>query len=253
MPDEDADPPSSIDTLLNGRLRLHQPRGGHRAGSDAVLLAAAAPDGFAGGAVDLGAGVGTAGLILAMRCPSARVRLVEIDPAVADYARRNVAENERSMRVDVLEADLFDKAAMSPLDASADLVLTNPPFLDAARARPPRDPGRRKAYMMPEPGLPAWIAAAAACLKSGGTLIVIHRADAVPELLAACRAQFGGLTLMPLLPDAATPAKRILLRARKGIKTPFALAPPLVLHADGRFTPPVAAIHRGDACLAWPT
>ena len=253
MPDDDADPPGSTDTLLNGRLRLHQPRGGHRAGSDAVLLAAAAPDGFAGHAVDLGAGVGTAGLILAMRCPSARVRLVENDPVAADHARRNVEENGWSARVDVLETDLFDKAAMGSLDASADLVLTNPPFLDPARARPPRDPGRRKAYVMPAPGLPAWIAAAAACLKSGGTLILIHRADAVPDLLAACRAQFGGLILMPLLPDAETPARRILLRARKGSKTPFALAPPVVLHEAGAFTPRIAAIHRGDASLPWPT
>ena len=79
--------------------------------------------------------------------------------------------------------------------------------------------------MMPEAGLTAWIAAAGACLKSGGTMVVVHRADAVPDLLAACRAQFGGLILMPLLPDAETPAKRILLRARKGSKTPFALAP----------------------------
>ena len=53
----------AVDRLLGGRLSLLQAPTGHRAGTDAVLLAAAAgiPE---GPFVDVGAGVGTAGLIL---------------------------------------------------------------------------------------------------------------------------------------------------------------------------------------------
>ena len=51
----------TTDGFLGGRLSLRQPTKGHRAGTDAVLLAAAAPADFSGLALDVGAGIGTAG------------------------------------------------------------------------------------------------------------------------------------------------------------------------------------------------
>ena len=65
------------DAFLGGRLKLLQPVKGHRAGHDAILLAAAAP--AARHAVDLGAGIGTAGLALLARKAAERVTLVEIE------------------------------------------------------------------------------------------------------------------------------------------------------------------------------
>ncbi len=50
------------DGFLGGQLRLRQPRGGHRAGHDAILLAAATPARSGDRVVDLGAGVGAPGL-----------------------------------------------------------------------------------------------------------------------------------------------------------------------------------------------
>ena len=37
---ENADPPTTCDAFLGGCLMLHQPKKGHRAGHDAILLAA---------------------------------------------------------------------------------------------------------------------------------------------------------------------------------------------------------------------
>ena len=65
------DPPQLVtDAFLGGRLLLRQPADGHRIGTDAVLLAAAAPGDFSGLAIDAGAGVGAAGLALAIARPS---------------------------------------------------------------------------------------------------------------------------------------------------------------------------------------
>ena len=95
------------DRLLAGRLALRQPVRGHRAGTDAILLAAAAPRDFEGLAVDVGSGVGAVGLALALQGPKAQVRLVEIDPEMAEAARHNVILNGLSARVDVIEADVL--------------------------------------------------------------------------------------------------------------------------------------------------
>ena len=81
------------DAFLGGQLLLKQKRSGHRAGHDAILLAAAT-DAHAGDrVVDLGAGVGTAGLALARRVAGIELCLVEIDLDLAELARANAAAN----------------------------------------------------------------------------------------------------------------------------------------------------------------
>src|SRR5258705_11683689 len=67
MPAERPNADITDDAVLGGKLRLLQPRRGHRVGHDAILLAAAVPARLGEQAVDLGAGVGGAGLALAWR------------------------------------------------------------------------------------------------------------------------------------------------------------------------------------------
>ena len=74
---------------------------------------------------------------------------------------------------------------------------------------------------------------------------MIHRADALPRILAVLGGRFGQITVRPVQAKAGEPAIRILVTATKGSRAPFALAPPLVLHGeDGRFTPEADALHR---------
>src|SRR5690606_25555249 len=67
----------SHDAFHRGGFYLVQPLRGHRAGSVAMMLAAAVPSGFSGRLADLGAGAGAAGLAVASRCPGAHVVLIE--------------------------------------------------------------------------------------------------------------------------------------------------------------------------------
>src|SRR5438477_9801968 len=89
--------------FLGGRPRLRQPRAGHRAGHDAVLLAAATAARAGQRVVDFGAGVGTAGLALASRVSGLDLVLVEIDPRLAALARDNTALNDIAAHVVVLD------------------------------------------------------------------------------------------------------------------------------------------------------
>src|SRR5471032_2473206 len=97
------------DAFLGGQLRLRQPRSGHRAGHDAMLLAAATPARSGDRVVDFGAGVGAAGLAVAKRVAGIRLVLVEIDAALAALARGNAASN--AVPADVIVLDITSGAA----------------------------------------------------------------------------------------------------------------------------------------------
>ncbi|MBY6242179.1 tRNA1(Val) (adenine(37)-N6)-methyltransferase [Methylosinus sp. Sm6] len=253
-------PPSSEqraprgESFLAGRLRLRQTPRGHRAGTDAVLLAAAATPERRGLVIDAGAGTGAVGLAAALRAPIARVSLIEIDAEAAALARENIAANELTERVRLHEADLVSAAsrrAAGLLEEAADLVLTNPPFLDPARSRVSPDPRRALAHVAAG-GLEPWLRACLALLRPGGELALIHRADALADCLASLGARVGALRILPVAARAGEPATRILLRGVKGSKAPLALLAPLVLHeADGAFTRDAEALARGEDALPW--
>ena len=248
-----SDDATTLDAFYGGRLLLRQPARGHRAGTDAVLLAACVPPTFAGLVDDVGAGVGTAGLALALRCTAARVRLIEKDPSSAALAAENIAANEAS-RVSLLEFDVLSQASRLAAIGTerAEFVITNPPFLDPATFRQSPDAGRRAAHVIGEGGLAAWIEACLDLLAPKGSLVVIHRADATLALVSALGSATMGVTLLPVYPRLGSDASRVLVRAVKGSRAPLRLAPALVLHeADGRFTPEAESLHRGDAALRW--
>jgi tRNA1(Val) A37 N6-methylase TrmN6 len=83
--------------------------------------------------------------------------------------------------------------------------------------------------------------------------VVVYRCDRLDDLLAALAGKVGEIVVLPLWPKSGRPAKRVLLRARKGVNSPLCLLPGLVLHEeDGRYTPAAEAILRDGAGLADP-
>jgi len=222
------------DAFLGGRLRLRQPRSGHRAGHDAMLLAAATPARSGDRVVDFGAGVGAAGLAVARRVAGIELVLVEIDAGLAEMARGNAAANAVPADVIVLDvtsaADGFAAAGLSP--DSVDVVLMNPPFNDPARHRASPDKAREIAHVSTAAALERWILAARRILKSGGALALIWRADALVEVLSALGRGFGSLELLPVHAEATEPAIRVLIRATKGGKSPLQMHAALVLNDE---------------------
>src|SRR5436305_14154506 len=81
------------DAVLGGRLTLRQPKRGHRVGHDAILLAAATEACAGEYVVELGAGVGAAGLALAQRIAGTTATLVELDADLAALAQENAVRN----------------------------------------------------------------------------------------------------------------------------------------------------------------
>src|ERR1700722_20008635 len=210
------------DAFLGGRWGLRQPKSGHRAGHDAMLLAAATPARSGDRVVDLGAGVGAAGLALARRVAGLKLVLVEIDSALADLARGNAAANAISADIIVLDvtcdAAVFAAAGLAP--DSVDVVLMNPPFNDSLRHRASPDQARVSAHVAAAATLESWVHASRRILKSGGVLSLIWRADGLAEVLAVLDRGFGSLKIQPVHADVNSPAIRVLIRAIKGGKGP---------------------------------
>jgi len=243
------------DAVLGGRLRLRQPRRGHRVGHDAILLAAACPARAGDAVVDLGAGVGAAGLALAARVPGTTVALVEIDQVLAALASENARLNRLEGRV---RAVALDAAAPARAFAAAGLaadsvarVLMNPPFNDPERQRTSPDAARALAHAAPRALLVPWIRNAARLLRPRGTLTVIWRADGLADVLAALQPGFGAVAVVPVHPVADKPAIRLLVTAVKASRAPLTLLPALVLaDASGRPTAAADAVLRDGAVLA---
>jgi tRNA1(Val) A37 N6-methylase TrmN6 len=247
----------SEDAVLGGRLHLKQPRRGHRVGHDAILLAAACPARAGDHVVDLGAGVGAAGLALAARVSGATVTLVEIDLGLAALAAENAQANGLADRVrtEVLDvaapANAFAAAGLGP--GSAHRVLMNPPFNDPARQRASPEPRRRLAHASPPALLAAWVKTAARLLRPAGTLTLIWRADGLAEVLDALARNFGALAILPVHSKPGEPAIRVLVNAAKESRAPLALLPGLVLNDQQQRPTPVAeAVLRHGAALMLP-
>lgn len=233
--DEEA---ASVDAFHRGRFVLVQPRKGHRAGLDAMLLAAAAPKGFSGRLADLGAGAGAAGLAVAARCPQASVVLVERDAEMLLHARQTLAHPANAFlrtRIEALAADVTltgaARRAAGLDDASFDFALMNPPF-NAPADRVSPDELRRAAHVMEDGLFERWLRTAAALVKPRGGVALIARPQSLGEILSALGGRFGGARILPVNARAGDAAIRIVVRAVRGSRAPLSLLPPLTLH-DG--------------------
>ena len=238
---------SQPDRLLNGRVTLHQPFTGYRAAIDPVLLAAACPAGAGETVLDAGCGVGAAALCLMARV-ECRVTGIEIQPAMAELATRNARENGWNERFEVINASIPIMAKVK--QARFDHVICNPPYLPegygAGKPSPANHEGEAK--------LADWITFATRRVKEGGSVVFIHRADRLDELLPLMSARLGALVVFPLWPHAGETAKRVIVGGIKGRKTPMRLAAGMVLHnAEGGYTGEANAVLRdAQSIVLWP-
>jgi tRNA1(Val) A37 N6-methylase TrmN6 len=244
---------ASEDAVLGGRLILRQPLRGHRVGHDAILLAAAVTAAPGEQAIDLGSGVGAAGLALARRIEGVSVSLVEIDSELTAFAAENAERNGLTDRVRAICLDVESSAAAFaaaglPPGCAAD-VLMNPPF-NVTQHNPSPDGGRRMAHVGSPQTLPEWLGAAARLLRPDGAVTLIWRADGLGDVLAALARDFGAVSILPVYPKPGAPAIRVIARAVKAGRAPLTLLPGLLLAAaDNKPTAQAEAILRGNSAL----
>ena len=236
------------DALLDGRIRVRQPARGYRVNVDTLLLAAAVEAPAGARLMEAGCGVGAALLAVAARSENTRLLGIERDQNIAAIARENVALNAMTDRVEIATGDALERNANWGV---FDGVFVNPPYDAENEGRMPAE-ARRHAHIT-EVSLHEWVGALADRLSGGAALTMIHRAARAAELLAALEGRLGGVELIPIRPRAEAPAKRVIVRARKGSRAPLRLLRGLDLHdpSGGKYAPEIEAIVRGQALVAW--
>jgi tRNA1(Val) A37 N6-methylase TrmN6 len=241
------------DALLNGRIRIRQPARGYRVNVDTLLLAATFDPQMAWGGcsfVEAGCGVGGALLSIgkqhAQKNPPVRLVGIERDANVAALAKANAQAN--GLNAEIIEGDALNPPTQL---GSFDRVLFNPPYDYPGEGRAPA-PERQAAYVAERP-IADWIKVWCNRMAKDSHLTLIHRSHRLGEILAAMEGRLGGVEVFPVRPFANAPARRVIVRARKGSKAPLKLLRGLDLHpandAKDKYTPEAEAILRGDAFI----
>lgn len=244
----------SRDAFLSGRLWLAQPVAGYRAATDPVFLAAAVPAQSGQSVLELGCGAGVALAALSRRVDGLDAHGVELQPDYAELARLNAAEN--GLNLTIHDGDLAEMPA-SLRALSFDHVMANPPFYADHAGTAPRDAGKARAQQQPMTALSVWVDAALRRLHPRGMITLVHRAEALGDILAALNGRAGDVTVLPLAARQGRCAGRLIVQAVKGARGPLRLLAPLIVHegaqhgaADDAYSPVACAILRDMAPLA---
>ncbi len=243
-PDDLPDAESS-GTLLGGRVAYRQMLRGHRSGLEPVLLAALVPARPGQRVLEGGTGAGAGLLCLAARVAPLGGWGIEMDPALAALARRNLDANGAA-GISVAAADLTRDDVLP--EGGFHHAFANPPWhRGTASPDAGRDLARRAA-----PGLLAlWVAALCRRVRPRGSVTLAVPAAALAEAAGLLRQSgCGGVSLLPLWPRRGIAARIVLVQGVLGSRAGSIVNPGLVLHeADGRFTPEADAVLRDGAAL----
>jgi tRNA1(Val) A37 N6-methylase TrmN6 len=185
-------PPGESITLdrLCGDWKIHQLKGGHRFSADDLLTAWMASEAAPRAArqLDLGAGIGSVGLLSLWRL-SATATLTQIEAQALSHelCRMTVALNGLGDRVRSRLGDLRDPAMLPPEEhGSYDLVTGSPPYIPLGKGVVSPHPQRAACRMELRGDIADYAATAARALAPDGTFVFCHAAgDPRPEAAIA--------------------------------------------------------------------
>ncbi len=230
---------------VNEKIRLISKKNGLSFGTDAYLLAAFVPRMPSALAIDLGSGTGILPLLLLTRQKVKTAVAVEVQTAFCDLITRNAALNGVSDKITVLNCDLRELPKNLLACESADMVLSNPPYMKVDSGKPNVHGQKFIARHEVCGNIGDFCHAASGLLKYGGKFFCVYRPDRLVDLLSAMRLA----TLEPkkmtfVHANTASSPSMVLVEAKKGARGSLTLTKPLFLRtADGNMTPDAERIY----------
>ncbi len=194
-----------------------------RVNTDAVLLGAWCPlpdEAPEPRILDIGTGSGVIALMLAQRCPAARITAIDIDEPSALQARENFLASPWPDRLTAQHISLQELASRKPRSPRKprqprfDLILSNPPYFRNALRNP--DPRRSDARHTDTLSFDELCRCSAELLADDGTLALVLPADAEAEIITiAAQYNLSPTYLTRVYTNATQPPKRILIALKK--------------------------------------
>ena len=232
----------TLDSFYHGRILLLQKKQGYRFSVDAPLLADFIRTRPGDRLLELGAGNGIISLLLS-RKPFRRIVCLEVQPSLADLARRNVALNRLEEKILVLEQDL---RAFRPGE-KFDLVFSNPPYIRGRGGHLSRSEEKSIAKHEIKGDIFDIMQAAGSVLKKDGRACFIYPVKRRGDFDRAL--EEAGLKIKALRfvhSRGGEPARWFLSECRFEAPSQEVIPPLWVYEERGAYTPEVKAIFAGE-------
>jgi len=179
---------------------------------------------------EVGGGSGVVSLLMAWRAPQAQITAIEIQPAMAERARRSIALNGLQERIDIMEADIKGIDKIVP-GGTAELVLSNPPFWRKGEGKTSLDPEEAIARHEINLSLPELVEKGAYLLAAGGKMDIIHRAERLDEAMELFRrSRIPVRRLRSVHSFSNREARLVLIEGEKNPPGPVTILPPLIIY-----------------------
>ncbi len=213
-------------------------------GMDAVLLSGFAQVRNGECALDMGTGTGIIPILLEAKTEGKHFSALEIQEESADMARRSVAINNLTEKIDVIEGDI--KKASSIFGKSVfDVVTCNPPYMNDNHGL--KNPDVPKAIARHEVlcTLDDVVREAAAVLKPQGRFYLVHRPHRLIEIInKLTEYKLEPKRIKFVHPYVDRDANMVLIEAVRGGKSMVKLeAPIIVFNEHGEYTKEITDIY----------
>jgi tRNA1(Val) A37 N6-methylase TrmN6 len=221
-----------VSSFLGGRLRFYQKKGGFRFGTDSFLFADFIRLKGAERFADLGTGCGVISILLLARHGNARAVGIDILHENSRLAVENAKLNGVSEQFCAVTANVKDLPALFK-GGSFDVVLTNPPFVEAGKGGVSKNLHRAVARQELTATLEDFVRAGSHLLKSGGRFFVLLPPYRFTDAVVHMRSyRLEPKRLRFVHPEAKRRATLFMVEAVKDGRKGVVVEPPLVVYSD---------------------
>ena len=216
-------------------------------GIDAVILSGFARVKKGETALDLGTGTGIIPILLEARTEGSRFVGLEIQKESAEMAKRSVQLNDIAHKVEIVEGDMKEGAALFG-NAVFDVVTSNPPYMHTGGGL--QNPSAPKAIARHEIlcTLEDVIKTTAKVLRPGGRFYMVHRPQRLTDILVLLRQyRLEPKRLRFVHSNEKKMPSMVLVEATRGGKPMVKVEPPLIIYEDtGGYTKEIYEIYYGE-------
>lgn len=233
-----------LDELQRNGYRIIQNPEKFCFGMDAVLLSGFVRAGKGDILLDLGTGTGIIPILLEAKTQCAHLTGLEIQEESADMARRSVALNGLSHKIDIITGDIKEADRIFP-SASFDCITCNPPYMIGSHGL--ANPEEPKAIARHEIlcTLEDVVRQAGKLLKPGGHFFMVHRPFRLVEIMTILsQYKLEPKRMRLVYPYVDKEPNMVLLEAVRGGRPRLAVEKPLIVYEKpGVYTPEIYDVY----------